>query len=72
MEPINAFGFSFESPNEPFARREWTIESVGPDDVVVKVAGCGLCHTDISFYTGTVRTNISPVILGHEINTRRA
>ncbi len=68
MESINAYGFSFESPNEPLVRKEWTIDSVGPDDVVVKIAGCGLCHTDISFYTGAVRSNISPVILGHEIS----
>lgn len=36
--------------------------------VRVRVAGCGLCHTDISFYTGQVRTRHPlPLVLGHEI-----
>jgi 6-hydroxycyclohex-1-ene-1-carbonyl-CoA dehydrogenase len=34
----------------------------------VRVAGCGLCHTDIGFYSGTVRTKHDlPLVLGHEI-----
>jgi 6-hydroxycyclohex-1-ene-1-carbonyl-CoA dehydrogenase len=57
-----------ESPNEPLVRKEWAIDSVEPDDAVVAIAGCGLCHTDITFYTGSVKTNVSPVILGHEIS----
>jgi 6-hydroxycyclohex-1-ene-1-carbonyl-CoA dehydrogenase len=40
----------------------------GPDDALVAVAGCGLCHTDIGFYTGAVRTRRPlPLVLGHEI-----
>lgn len=68
MEPIKAYGYSLESQNEPLARREWTIDAVGADDAVVEIAGCGLCHTDVSFYTGPVRPNVMPVILGHEIS----
>ena len=42
--------------------------SLGADDVQVHVAGCGVCHTDISFYTGQVRTRHAlPLVLGHEI-----
>lgn len=34
----------------------------------VRVAGCGVCHTDISFYTGQVRTRHPlPLVLGHEV-----
>ena len=34
----------------------------------VRVAGCGLCHTDIGFYTGPVRTRHElPLVLGHEV-----
>jgi len=41
---------------------------LGPDSVRVRVAGCGVCHTDISFYTGQVRTRHPlPLVLGHEI-----
>jgi 6-hydroxycyclohex-1-ene-1-carbonyl-CoA dehydrogenase len=39
-----------------------------PGSVRIRVAGCGLCHTDISFYTGQVRTRHAlPLVLGHEI-----
>jgi 6-hydroxycyclohex-1-ene-1-carbonyl-CoA dehydrogenase len=38
------------------------------DHVRVRVAGCGLCHTDISYYSGAVRTKHPlPLVLGHEI-----
>jgi 6-hydroxycyclohex-1-ene-1-carbonyl-CoA dehydrogenase len=38
------------------------------DSVRIRVAGCGVCHTDISFYTGQVRTKLPlPLVLGHEI-----
>lgn len=41
---------------------------LGDDDVRIRVAGCGVCHTDISFYTGAVRTRHAlPLVLGHEI-----
>ena len=37
-------------------------------DVIVKVAGCGVCHTDISYYSGAVPTRGKlPLTLGHEI-----
>jgi 6-hydroxycyclohex-1-ene-1-carbonyl-CoA dehydrogenase len=49
-------------------KKDFTIESVADGDAVVRVAGCGLCHTDIGFYTGQVKTVQSPVILGHEIS----
>lgn len=68
MNPINAYGYFFEKNNEPFAKKDFVIDDVAASDVVVEVAGCGLCHTDISFYTGPVRTNTLPVILGHEIS----
>ena len=42
--------------------------TLGKGDVRVRVAGCGVCHTDISFYTGEVRTRHAlPLVLGHEI-----
>ena len=44
------------------------LRSLDPDSVCVRVAGCGVCHTDISFYSGQVRTKHAlPLVLGHEI-----
>ncbi len=41
----------------------------GDDDVVVRVAGCGVCHTDIGFWKDGVPTRKSlPLTLGHEVS----
>jgi 6-hydroxycyclohex-1-ene-1-carbonyl-CoA dehydrogenase len=38
-------------------------------DVVVKIAGCGVCHTDLSyFYMGVPTVQKPPLSLGHEIS----
>jgi 6-hydroxycyclohex-1-ene-1-carbonyl-CoA dehydrogenase len=43
----------------------------GPGEVVVEIAGCGLCHTDLGYYYDGVRTNHAlPLALGHEISGR--
>ena len=40
-------------------------------EVVVEVAGCGVCHTDLGYYYDGVRTNQPlPLALGHEISGR--
>jgi 6-hydroxycyclohex-1-ene-1-carbonyl-CoA dehydrogenase len=39
-----------------------------PGEARVRVAGCGLCHTDVTFFTGAVKTRHAlPLVLGHEI-----
>jgi 6-hydroxycyclohex-1-ene-1-carbonyl-CoA dehydrogenase len=68
MKPIEAYGYFFVEPLQPFERRSFAIDSVADDEAVVKVAACGLCHTDIGFYEGHVKTNQLPVVLGHEIS----
>ena len=38
-------------------------------DVVVRVAGCGVCHTDLGFYYDGIPTRHPfPLVLGHEIS----
>ncbi|GAB4365112.1 MAG: alcohol dehydrogenase AdhP [Deltaproteobacteria bacterium] len=45
----------------------------GAGEVVVEVAGCGVCHTDLGFWNDGVRTNHPlPLTLGHEISGRVA
>jgi 6-hydroxycyclohex-1-ene-1-carbonyl-CoA dehydrogenase len=53
---------------EPLLERPFMPEA-GAGEVVVKVAGCGVCHTDLGFYYDGVRTNHTlPLCLGHEIS----
>jgi 6-hydroxycyclohex-1-ene-1-carbonyl-CoA dehydrogenase len=42
---------------------------LSPEDVLIRVAGCGVCHTDLGFIHDGVRTRHPlPLILGHEIS----
>ena len=70
METIDAFGYQFTEPNQPLSRVQFTIDprDLEPEKCLVQVAGCGLCHTDLSFFSGQVKTRKSPLILGHEIS----
>lgn len=54
-----------------FAAREMEPLQPGPDDVVIEVAGCGVCHTDVGFaYDGVPTRHALPLVLGHEISGR--
>ena len=45
------------------------IPSPGPGEVLVRVAGCGVCHTDIGFWKDGVPTRHPvPLTLGHEVS----
>lgn len=63
-----AYGFRLQSPNAPLQRCEIPSLAPGPDEVVVEVAGCGVCHTDVGFaYDGVPTRHPLPLVLGHEI-----
>jgi 6-hydroxycyclohex-1-ene-1-carbonyl-CoA dehydrogenase len=69
MQSIKAYGQYFVANGQPLESREFTIDAVAADQAVVRVAGCGFCHTDLGFITGAVKTKHElPLILGHEIS----
>lgn len=54
---------------QPLAPVKFETLSPGPDEVLVEIAGCGVCHTDLGFYYDGVRTKHElPLTLGHEIS----
>lgn len=54
---------------EPLALEDVQLSSPAADEVVVRVAGCGVCHTDIGFWRDGVPTKSPlPLTLGHEIS----
>ena len=62
------FRWLMTEPGAPLERAEFTIPEPAADEVVVRVVGCGVCHTDLGFLHGGVRTNHElPLALGHEI-----
>lgn len=48
---------------------EVEMPTIKENEALVKVAGCGVCHTDLSFWHDGVRTKKElPLTLGHEIS----
>lgn len=48
---------------------ENTFPELSEGEALVKIAGCGVCHTDLSFWHDGVRTKKEmPLTLGHEIS----
>jgi 6-hydroxycyclohex-1-ene-1-carbonyl-CoA dehydrogenase len=56
-------------PKGEFQLCESSFPELNENDVLVKVAGCGVCHTDLSFWHYGVKTKHElPLTLGHEIS----
>jgi len=67
----SAYGFQLTAPGVPLTRLDLPPLEPGPDQVVVQIAGCGVCHTDIGFAMDGIPTRHAlPLILGHEISGR--
>lgn len=50
-------------------RTEIDVPELKQGEVLVEVAGCGVCHTDLGyFYQGVPTVNKPPLTLGHEIS----
>jgi 6-hydroxycyclohex-1-ene-1-carbonyl-CoA dehydrogenase len=56
---------------EPLVPAEFNPFPPAADEVVVEIAGCGVCHADLGYYYDGVRTKHDlPLTLGHEISGR--
>lgn len=59
----------FYAAHQPLQVEEVPTPEPGPGEVLVKVAACGLCHTDLHYIDhGTPTFKKPPLILGHEIS----
>lgn len=55
--------------NSEFKLMESDFPDLNDDEVIIKIAGCGVCHTDLSFWHFGVKTKHElPLTLGHEIS----
>ncbi|MGI8753967.1 MAG: S-(hydroxymethyl)mycothiol dehydrogenase [Acidimicrobiales bacterium] len=50
---------------EPVSIEEINIPDPGPGEVVVDIAACGVCHTDLHYREGAINDDF-PFLLGHE------
>lgn len=63
-------GYALVRAGQPLEPCERNLEPAA-DEVIVAVAGCGVCHTDVGFAVGGVPTRHPlPLVLGHEISGR--
>ncbi len=66
-------GYEMRAPAAPLERAGREVAGPGAGEVVVAVAGCGVCHTDLGFlFDGVPTRHALPLVLGHEIAGRVA
>lgn len=57
----------FHGPHRPLDVEDRSMPVAGPGEIVIKVAACGLCHTDLHYIDHDVPTfKHPPLVLGHE------
>ncbi|MFA0751378.1 MAG: hypothetical protein SLRJCFUN_001781, partial [Candidatus Fervidibacter sp.] len=59
----------FYGPYQPLRVEDVPTPTPGPGEVLVRVAACGVCHTDLHYIDhGTPTFKKPPLILGHEVS----
>ena len=67
---IDASRWLMTAPGTPMVRSSFVAAPLA-GEVVVAIAGCGVCHTDLGYFYDGVRTKQPlPLALGHEISGR--
>jgi 2-desacetyl-2-hydroxyethyl bacteriochlorophyllide A dehydrogenase len=52
---------------KPLEDAEVSLPDIGVSDVLVRVAACGICHSDAHYHAGISPIDSLPVTLGHEV-----
>ena len=55
---------------KPLEDAEVAIPKIGPSEVLVRVAACGICHSDAHYRAGISAIDRLPLTLGHEVAGR--
>jgi len=55
-----------DAPGTPLRRIERPLPNAGPNDLLVEVAACGVCRTDLHVLDGEIMAHY-PIVPGHEI-----
>jgi len=65
---MNIDCWELRSVGEPLVRTRRAAAELAPNEVLVRVAGCGVCHTDLGYmFDGVKPRHELPLTLGHEI-----
>jgi len=64
-----AHAYQLVAPGKPLELRELNALEPAANEVIIQVAGCGICHTDVGFaFEGVPTRKPLPIVLGHEIS----
>lgn len=64
--PVNGQAVILEEPGQPAVLRDITIDSPGPNEVLIKLVASGVCHTDLTVKMLNGNGMQFPIVLGHE------
>jgi len=65
------YSWRLVEPGRSLQRFDGAARKPQAGEVLIEVAGCGVCHTDLGFLDGDVETRAElPLVLGHEISGR--
>jgi len=64
---INDLGYAALSPTTPLEPFAFTRRAPGPHEVLVKIAYCGVCHSDLHASRNDWGSTSYPIVPGHEI-----
>jgi len=56
----------FYGAGQPLKIEDVSTPEIGPEDALIKIAACGVCHTDLHYLEGVPTFKKPPLILGHE------
>jgi alcohol dehydrogenase, propanol-preferring len=55
------------APGRPLEERDLAVPEPGPGEVLVRVASCGVCRTDLHIVDGELPDPKLPLVLGHQV-----
>lgn len=65
MPTITAWGN--RGSGAPLSRQQLTLADPGPDELLLEVLYCGLCHSDLGHIDEVLAADAEPVVTGHEV-----
>jgi propanol-preferring alcohol dehydrogenase len=58
---------TLDEPRTPLVRRQVPVPEPGPEQLLIRVAACGVCRTDLHVVDGELRDPKLPIVPGHEV-----
>jgi propanol-preferring alcohol dehydrogenase len=65
--PSHMQAMLFDRPGQPLRLAELPVPAPGPNQILIEVAACGVCRTDLHIFDGELSHPKLPLILGHEV-----